>query len=992
MGIAFKSPGVSAKVLNLSGPTGIVPTGIPAGVVGTAQKGPAFVPTTVASTQDLTVIFGAPTNDRSDGLVGTAEWLRSAGAATFIKVLGVGDGTRRKQDGINRGSVASAGFVVGDRQPQESLDGNLGNNPYAVAGGPKGRTYILGAFMSQSNGSATFTDSGLPAEAVPVVRGVLFAASGVLMTLSSALAPDNNPDPTLAGTWGNAAGAVTGSVKLSAGAQEFVILLNGHTNSSLRYPNVVTASFDIEAPNYLGRVLNKDPYKLEEAGYCLYVDYALHPSLAVVTGSGMTLGSGDLADTVAFLASGSNSYNSGSTVGPNFENFEDRYRAPKTTWITSQNFGGKSQNLFRIHSLDDGPWANDKVKISIEGITPSLSDANLYGTFDIVVRDLNDNDKNRIILEAFRGLSLNPDSQNFIARVIGDQNTFYNLETAQGQAKLVTEGDYTNNSKYIRVELNSDILSGEIDPAALPFGFRGAAHLVTSGSGPLQSFSDANLAVTNPFYNTVQMPVPFRQNLARGTAPNRVVDKGLYWGVQFERKIDPAEPNKTNIAETSIAGFSAYFPDFHTDFANVVVSDNAGTPDSATLGILDADRFNKNAFSLENVKVAYNPSDINLIDSTRLVDWEYVRGGNVPIDGGAYTRALSPADLADPSARQLAKFSLFMQGGFDGVRIFNSDTANLKNTAISEEIDFIARGGANGPTVSSYNVALDLVSDATEMDIQLFALPGIRADIITDRALQVAETRFDALYLMDIPAYDTNNVRRTSEDQVLSVKNTAVNFRDRGINSSFGAVYFPDVQILDQVSNVVRTVPASVAALGAYSFNDSIAYPWFAPAGFARGALNTTRAAELELSRQNMDDLYEVNINPIVQFAGSGGPVIWGQKTLLATQGSLDRVNVRRLLLSLRRQIGRISNRIVFEQGLPETLDRFSQLVNPILKRVQDQKGLARFLVKIDTSTTTEQDFENKTIRGKIFIQPVKSLEFLDISFVINNANNFGQG
>lgn len=992
MGIAFKSPGVSAKVLNLSGPTGVTPTGIPAGIVGTSTKGPAFVPTTVATTQDLTVIFGSPENDRADGLVGTAEWLRSASAATFIKVLGVGDGTRRRQNGLNRGSVAEAGFVVGDRQPQESLDGNLGNNPNAVAGGDLGRTFILGAFMSQSNGSSIFTDSGLPEEGTPVVRGVLFAASGVLLTLSSALTPNNDPDPTLAGNWLNAAGSVTGSVKLAGGAQEFVLLINGHKNNSLRYPNVVTASLDVEAPNYFGRVLNKDPYKLEEAGYCLYVDYAVHPSLAVVTGSGITLGSGDAADTVAFLVTGSQSRNSGSLTAPNFENFEDRYRTPKTTWITSQKFGGKPQNLFRIHSLDDGPWANTKIKISVENVTPSLSDANLYGTFDLVVRDMGDNDKNRVILEAFRGLNLNPDSPNFVARVVGDQNTFYNLETAQGQAKLVTEGDYPNNSKYIRVEMNPSVLNGEMNAAALPFGFRGAPHLVTSGTDPLQSFSDPNFAVADPFQATVQLPVPFRQNLARGSAPNRVVDKSLYWGVQFERKIDSIEPNKSYIAESSIAGFTAYFPDFHTDFANVIVSDNEGVSDSPELGVLDADRFNNNGFSLENVKIAYNPTNIDLIDSTRLVEWEYVRTGNVLTDTLNFTRALRPEDLADPTARQLAKFSMFMQGGFDGVRIFNRDTSNLTNKAIFEEVDNLARGGANGPTVSSYNVALDLISDATELDMQLFALPGIRSSVITDRALQIAENRFDALYLMDVQAYDTNNVPMSSDDQVLSVKNTAINFRDRGINSSFGTVYFPDVQIVDQVTNVVRKVPASVAALGAYSFNDSIAYPWFAPAGFARGALATTRAAELELSRQNMDDLYEVNINPIVQFAGSGGPVIWGQKTLLATQSSLDRVNVRRLLLSIRRQIGRISNRIVFEQGLPETLDRFSQLVNPILKRVQDQKGLARFLVKIDTSTTTEQDFENKTIRGKIYVQPVKSLEFLDISFVINNNNNFGQG
>ena len=190
----------------------------------------------------------------------------------------------------------------------------------------------------------------------------------------------------------------------------------------------------------------------------------------------------------------------------------------------------------------------------------------------------------------------------------------------------------------------------------------------------------------------------------------------------------------------------------------------------------------------------------------------------------------------------------------------------------------------------------------------------------------------------------------------------------------------------------MRQVPPSVAALGAFSFNDAVAFPWFAPAGFARGALATTERSTIQLSRANMDDLYEVNINPIVSFAGSEGLVIWGQKTMYAQQSALDRVNVRRLLLSIRRQVRQVANRILFEQTLPETLARFSQLVNPILKRVQDQKGLDRFLVRIDTSTTTQADFENKTIRGKIYLQPTRTLEFLSVDFVINNPSNFGQG
>jgi phage tail sheath protein FI len=141
-----------------------------------------------------------------------------------------------------------------------------------------------------------------------------------------------------------------------------------------------------------------------------------------------------------------------------------------------------------------------------------------------------------------------------------------------------------------------------------------------------------------------------------------------------------------------------------------------------------------------------------------------------------------------------------------------------------------------------------------------------------------------------------------------------------------------------------------------------------------------------------MDALYAVNINPIVSFAGSTGPVVWGQKTVLARQSSLDRVNVRRLLIALRREVRRVANRILFEQNKESTLARFSQLVNPIFKRVQDQQGIDNFKVVIDTTTTTQADIENKTIRGKIFIVPTKTLEFLSIDFVLTNRGNFIQG
>jgi hypothetical protein len=1018
--ISFKSAGVSARTINLTGPTAIQPSGIPAGVIGTSIAGPAYVPTTVATYNDFQATFGETTNDIYVGPLAVSEWLRNAQAATFIRVLGAGAGNARTVDtdaaGGNRGKVEGAGYVVGGELPEywNGFAGELTASQYATFGNSLGRTYFLGAFMSQyettaSNtivSSSMLTDAGLSANGAPIVRGILFAASGTLLTLSSSISSSNvvSTGTTTPG------GAVTGSVKLLNGLQEFVMLVNGLTNTDPMYPSVITASFDVEAPNYFGSLMNRDPLKLEQAGYYLQTDWVIHPSQAVVTGSGIILntdnGVKNLRTTfglenVAFLVTGSKTRNSGSLYAPNYENFEDRYRTPKSPWLTSQKFGGKPVNLFRIHSVDDGVYANDKVKISIENITPSLSDVYLYGTFDLLVRDFSDSDKSKIVLEQYRGLSLDPTNPNYIARVIGDYNTFYNFDTEDGASKLVTLGDYTNNSKYIRVEVASGVDAQDVDPTALPVGFRGPAHLVTSGSVPLAGFNDATTyAVTNPFRKTVQMPIPFRDNLVRGIAPNTTSDKGLYWGVQFERKISAIEPNKTTIPETSIRSFASYFPNFQTDYQNFVVMDNEGAIDTVENGIVDADRFNNNGFSLENIQIKYRvipgstatfPNN-TIPDTTQAVSWNYVRNGQVTTNTGSLVRRLSVADLADPATRQLGKFNLYLQGGFDGVNIFNYDERYLTNKAINEELDFANRGEQNGSAVVAYNTALNLIADATEVDVQLFVIPGIRNPSITDKAIETAENRFDALYIMDIETYDTDGILVASEDQVPSVRYTINNFRDRNINTSFGATYFPDVIMRDTVANTLRQVPPSVAVLGAFSYNDAVAFPWFAPAGFARGGLATTERSTIELSRTNMDDLYEVDINPIVSFAGSEGLVIWGQKTMYAQQSALDRVNVRRLLLSIRRQVRQVSNRILFEQTLPETLTRFSQLVNPILKRVQEQKGVDRFLVRIDTSTTTQADFENKTIRGKIFLQPTRTLEFLSVDFVINNPTNFGQG
>lgn len=992
--ISFKSPGISARTINLTGPTALSPVGIPAGVIGVSQKGPAFVPVTVPTTQDFIVVFGRTTDGAVNGPLAVSEWLRNQQAATFIRVLGIGDGTARQTSGNNKGKVTSAGFVVGDQQPQTLLSGALGYNPYAVTSsgadaGPLGRAYFLGAIMSQSNGSTAFTEAGLSGSGLPVVRGMIMAASGVVLTLSNSAGGTNTPPSTiLAAVAANLRGFQTGSVNLSSGKQEFVMFLNGHRALESSYPNYLTASFDPTAPNYFGTVFNKDPLLLERAGYVLYGHWDIHPSLATVTGTGLVVSNSSGLERIAFLLTGSQTRNSGSTTAPNYENWEDRYSAAKSPWVTSQLFGGKPQNLFRVWSLSDGEA--EKLKISIENISPSLSEENLYGTFDLLVRDIGDTDRSRAVLEQWRNLSLDPAAPNYVARVIGDIHPFYNFEATDGEQKLEIEGEYTNNSKYIRVEMAEAVKDQEIDASALPFGFRGNQHLVTSGTAPMGAYSDTtNLLLTNPWHRLVQLPVPMRQNLSKGAPGNTTGDRSLYWGVQFEKVISVSESNASSVPNDSLRSYMKYYPSFQTEWQNVVVKDNQDVADTAANGILDADRFCNNLFSLGKVKVPYISSS-NLPDVNNLEDWLYVRQGGISTDTSALTRALTITDLEDPTVRQVAKFSFFVEGGFDGTRIFNSDTLRFTNKAINEEMNNGNRLLSSGPTVKAFERALSVISDTSEVDVQTLAIPGIRHRYITDQAIAVAENRFDAIYLMDIEEKDTNNTTVTnSDDQIVSVRNTVNNFRDRGLNSSFGAAFFPNVLMRDSIANVIREVPPSVAALGAFSKNDAVAFPWFAPAGFTRGALETTQEAAVKLSRNNMDDLYQVNINPIVAFPGSEGTVVWGQKTLLATDSALERINVRRLLLSLRRQIKKIASRFLFEPNKETTLARFQQLCNPILKKIQDQQGVSQYLVKIDTTTTTEVDIQNKTIRGKIYIVPVRSLEFLSLNFVLTNNGNF---
>ena len=984
---ALPYPGVTITVIDNSAAPTRTSTSVPAGVIGTAAKGPAFVPLNFSTyNPGFTGIFGESGN--RFGPIAVNMWLNGAlnNGATFIRVLGAGDGQKR----AGSGAVNRAGFVVGEKQVGAS--GIVGNNPYATAGGVPGRTYFLGCFMSESAGSTYFSSAGVQtnATAVPIIRGVIMTPSGVALSLSGNYNSSNSPTSTAAADYG-----VSGSI--STADSSFVMFLNGHISTDA-WPNVITSSMATNSSSaYFSNTLNKDPSKFQEAGHYLYAWYDVPGILANITGSGIIINPGTLGDAgkqdAVFITSSSIGRDTSNATTPNFEQFRERYTHPVSPFITSQNYGGNKYNLFRLHSISDGLTADanlspdlaKNLKVTIENISPATQ-GNPFPTFSLSLRNVKDLDSAPAIFNR-DGLTLDPNSTNYIASVIGDQNIYFDFDRNNGSQKIVVGGDYPVSNNYVRIEMSEDFLAGNIPQDAIPAGFRGYGYIFTSGS-QLSTYASTNPLLeagkTGILGSAIVPPVPVRQDIVQAGSTT-TIDTDLTWGTFFQTVSSITDANADTVLNDSIGSYLKFFPSYDTGGKHFFV-DNS----------IDANVFCNNEFSIENIQVTTGALG-EVPGKAEAINWveaAYIRQGNITPNPTNKTRALAVTDLlttAPSSNRPNVAFTFFLQGGFDGTNIFDSQKASLTNIAAKREIDDATnQGGVNGPTVSAYKKAIDVMGSTSDVTIQLLAMPGIRVPAITNYAISAIENRFDALYLMDIEQKNTLNSYITSSAEVVSVSNTVSDFSSRGLNTSFAAAYFPDLSVNSpETGGGTVMVPPSVAVLSAYAKNDTYA-PWYAPAGTTRGVVPASAGGlQVPLTENNVSlgTIYDADINPIVKLSSGNQTVVWGQKTLLKTASSLDRVNVRRLLIDIRRRVRSVANTLLFEPNTQATLARFNALVNPIMQDAQTRFGITRYKVIIDTSTTTQADVDNNTIKGKIFLQPVRTAEFISIDFVVNASS-----
>ena len=454
------------------------------------------------------------------------------------------------------------------------------------------------------------------------------------------------------------------------------------------------------------------------------------------------------------------------------------------------------------------------------------------------------------------------------------------------------------------------------------------------------------------------------------------------WGVKFGLRQNPDTLLK-EVTETKLDRSLHSFLKFYSPSASV--------PANQAMYVEQDDDFCNNLFTLEKIHLN------EVSDSARVKNWGdavYKRNG---VAETSHVHANKRFIAMDTDAKtwntKYLRFRFPMQGGFDGFNIFDKEKTNLTNAAAIRENNNEAGldpAVFTGPTIMAYQKGIDVFSDKSATEIQLLATPGISAEKVTDYGILACEDRFDAMYIMDIDRYNAQSVisgsANTFENRV-NVAKTTRQFELRGLDTSFAAAYFPNIILRRPIDNAPVKVPASVGVLGVYSQNDSIADPWFAPAGLERGRIQSAIGSDVYLREDELDEIYDVDINPIYVPAGrSEETYIFGQKTLLQDPSALDRVNVRRLLISLRRQVKKVAEQLLFEPNRESTLARFSALVEPIMQRVQQRRGVVRYKVQIDTSTTTQVDVENNTLRGRIFLQPTKSVEFISLDFVVTNT------
>ena len=622
--------------------------------------------------------------------------------------------------------------------------------------------------------------------------------------------------------------------------------------------------------------------------------------------------------------------------------------SPATPWVLSQFTGAIQAGmdpieaddlyyLFRFHSLYAGEWEQKHFKISIADIKGPTSEFLKYGSFSILVREASDSDANPVIYERFTNVNLDPSSPRFIANAIGDAKMVWR----DSEKRYVQVGEYANQSRFVRVEVATDVLSGAMNPELLPFGFKVPGHRADVSGFAADDVDNVTAYNVEDNPNAANMPKFF---LRQSTADDATLSSGksAFFGISTDR------PDTLG-----------RFDESYTDIVRPFYSND--TMFDVDAGIFTLDRVGIDPAAITHA--VYQP--LGLSD-----------GSSINGSTGSYLSVLEQG---------YDKFTIPLCGGSDGLDVHQ----------IEPFCDNITEGKSSQTSYAYYSIskAIDTVSDPEVVEADVMVLPGFANPGLTGKLVSVCEQRADALAIIDLEGdYTPRGWDSSGEEARLPDVDQAISkLKNRGMNSSYGASFFPWVQVRDDINNRLVWMPPSVVALGTMSSSAASSELWFAPAGFTRGGLSQgaggipVTQTRLRLSSRERDALYESNINPIAQFPAEG-IVVFGQKTLQVTPSALDRINVRRLMIYVKKEISRMAATVLFDQNVAVTWQRFTAQAEPFLASIQSRFGLTEFRVVLDDTTTTTELVDRNIVYAKIFLKPARAIEFIAIDFVITNT------
>lgn len=649
---------------------------------------------------------------------------------------------------------------------------------------------------------------------------------------------------------------------------------------------------------------------------------------------------------------------------------KQNYQESATGWFISQDLTSDAasylasgqNNLFRIVARDAGENAQNTLKISIQNIKPSTSLLDQYGTFDLVVRRANDSDNVVKYVERYTNLSLNPSSENYIGVKIGDKYTTYDDD----QKRLREYGQYNNQSKYIRVEIRDDVATGLTDPKALPFGVRGpkAPATVTIESG---SVSIATPAGSDSILVTGSIAADTKASLtsmyhAGGYAQHTC---SIQW---------PAVTLRLSASDGGIGNpTDAFF----------------GAQSSTQLSVNDNLNFDQGWGDL--LRSFPTALEGTLVDSWVFSLDEVVTSGSATAFWKAGSRATLDSATAQGDYTSILtdgydSFTAPLYDGFDGLNI--KEIEPFRNSAMGSTDNEFSNYAFN-----AIQQALNSVSDPEVVEYNLLAVPGLTNTKLTQHMINICEDRADALAVVDLESVYTPFTENTKsfQERVSTPKEAVDALRLRQIDSSYACTYFPWVQVRDTIASRLLWAPPSVIGLGVMANSEAKSEVWFAPAGFNRGGLTEGSAGlpvaglTYKLTSKDRDLLYDASVNPIASFP-SEGIVVFGQKTMQVKRSALDRINVRRLMIFIKKQVSRISSGLLFDQNVSVTWERFLNQVNPLLSSIQSRLGLTEFKVILDETTTTPDLVDQNIMYAKIFLKPARAIEFIAVDFVITRS------